>query len=479
MRGPTVRRSVIILFFAIFVFVDPVMARLSLLGSFSVAQSHTSNLLFEEDNEEADWATFIGPNLTLLFENQDLVLGATYFGRVALFFNNPDENRYIQNANIILDLPFLTKRYRGLTVRINERMVFTPQIDAFSLSGAEDFRTQGRGGGFGGTGGLGGGGNTSGGSSGGGNTGGGSSGGGSGGGSSGGGNVIGGVGDVGGIGGAGVFNRRANSFTNNAGITFGYAWTPGIQSSLGYQNRYLKFFSGGFQDSITHVVPTSLSFRLTDQTSVTPFYSYRQTNFIGSSSNDTSGDKIISHNPSLGISHSFTQTLLASIRGGVAFTKQIGATQEVEGPGGTTVTEELSEKWRTNFIGSASLSKRYTQGLITVTFAQTIGDGAGLAAQTTVTRRATGRIRHDLSRRLYGFARVGWANNDSIDGDALDVTTYRIQTGFGYSFTSWLFGNFAYSHINQSSSGSAANDLNVDQFYVGLTAVANPWFISR
>ena len=114
-----------------------------------------------------------------------------------------------------------------------------------------------------------------------------------------------------------------------------------------------------------------------------------------------------------------------------------------------------------------------------MTGSQSVGEGGGLAAQATRTRQITARVNHALSRRMNAFGSFGWAANDSIDGNAFDSNTYRIQAGLGYSFASWLLGNFNYSHIKQSSSGSAATDLNVDQFFLGLTAFADPWFLFR
>ncbi len=444
------------------------MAALSLQSSFSASQSYTSNLFFEDENERDDFGTFLGPNFTLLFENPDIVIGATYTGRLAFYINNPDANRYNQNANILLDLPFLTKRYKQLTVTIDESMRFTPQLDAFSLSGAEDASTSG---GFN----QGFGGNSGGGS---GNSG--STAAGSGGGAGGAGGGFGSFGGLGGVGGGtGVFTTRGSAFSNNAGITFGYTWTPRVHSSLGYSNRYLHFFSSGFQDSLSHNGRTSLSYRVTDQTSVTPSYSYSQTEFLGKSAQGTRADKIITHSGRLAVSHSVTPSLTVSLSGGVSFVKQIGAEQAIPGTGPPPVFVKVPEKFRKRVIGSASIIKTYTQGNVSLNGSQSIGSGGGLAAQATRTRQITARVRHALSRRMNAFGSFGWATNKSIDGNAFDSTTYRIQAGLGYSFASWLFGNFNYSHIMQSSSGTAANDLNVDQFFLGLTAVADPWYIFR
>ncbi len=444
---------------------DRAIAVVSLESSFSVSQSYTSNLFFEDEDEDDDFGTFLGPNFTLLYENPDLVLGATYTGRLSFFVNNPDAGRYSQNANIILDLPFLTKRYRGLTVTIDESMTFTPQLDGFSLSGAEDASTSS------------GGRNQNSGSA----TGGSGFGGGAGGTSSG--TTGGGLGSS--QGGSGVFTRRSNAFNNNAGVTVGYAWSRRILPSVGYTNNYLHFFSGGLQDSLTHNGRTSLSYQFTEQTSVTPSYSYSQTKFIGKSSGSTRGNKIIRHSPSLGFSHALSPSINVAVRGGVTFSKQIGATEQeqvpnpVPPPTTISVTRKIPEKFRRTIVGSAGISKSYTQGKVGINFSQSVSNGVGLAAQTNRSRNVTGRINHALSQRMDAFGSVGWAANDSIDGDAFDTTTYRIQTGLGYTFASWLSGNFYYSHIRQSSSGSAATDLNVDQFFLGFTAVADPWIIYR
>lgn len=421
------------------------MARLSLLSSFSVGQSYTDNLFYEDSNRKSAFGTFLGPNFTFQYDNPDIVIGATYLGRVALFINNPEANAYIQNFNIFLDLPFLDKQYRGLTVHIDETMNFTPQLDAFSLSGAGDINEESlRGDGEGG----GGGGDAA--------------------------NAR--RGGQGGLGGGtqGVFTRRADAFLNRAGITLGYAWSPRTSSSLAYTNQYRHFFEGDFQDSIRHGVRLSSPYRVTDRTTVTPSYFYLQTKFIGNSTESTSADKIISHSPRLGISRTLTPSLSGFISGGVTFSKQEGA-EETEG--GTT--EQITNKWRKNFSGGAGLHKRYERGSMSLSVRQSIGFGGGLASQSTRTRTVTGYISHALSQKLNGFASLGWAKNDSVDGNAFDTNTYRIQAGLGYPFTAWLFGNLRYSHIEQRSSGSAANDLKVDAVFLGLTAVADPWVLIR
>lgn len=427
-------------------------AAITLESSYSLRQTYTDNLFYNDRDREDDFGTSIGPNFLLKYDNPDIVIGGIYTGRFIAFVNNPDQNRYIQNANILLDLPFLTKRYKQLSVTIDETMNLTPELDAFSLSGAQDTTNSGfgRGGsqyrGAGGTGDPFGGG---------------------------------GAGGSQGTGGTqGVFTSRASAFLNRAGITLAYAWTPRVTSSLIYNNQYRHFFSGDFQDSMTHTGTFSVAYGVKERTTLTPSYSYRQSDFLGKSTVDadtTSADKVISHRPQLEISYNFTPSLTGSIHGGVAFTKQINAQQS---DGDTTTT--LSDKWQTGGLGGVMITKLYQSGNISLRANQTIGSGGGLAAQAVRSRTITGRIQHSLSSKLSAMGSVGYARNESTeDGDAIDTTTYRIQAGIEYVFLSWLSGSLSYSRLDQNSSGSAAIDIKANQVFLGFTALADPWVLMR
>ena len=439
------------------------VAALSVQSAFNVTETYTDNLFFQNINKEEDFGTFFGPDITLLFENPDIVIGATYIGRAQLFVNNFNQSRYTQNANILLDLPFLTRQYRGLTLTVDESLNFTPQLDAFSLSEAQNASSlQGANPNIGGTTGT--------------TTGSGDAeisqtGGGSG---------IGGGTGFGGTGGTqGVFTQRASAFVNRAGLTLGYAWSPRINPEVGYANQYRHFFSKGFQDSLTHTGTFSLPYQITQFTTVTPSYSYRQTNFLGNSTQTTTADRIIRHSAQLGISHSLTSSLSATISSGVAFVKQEGASEQVFVAGGGTQERKIGNKFVGQYIGSASITKSFLRGSMSLSANQTVGSGGGLAAQATRTRTVTGQGTYALTRLIDLFVSAGWAKNDSIGGNAFDTSTYRVQTGLNYLFTHWLSGNLSYSRIDQRSKGTVARDVVVNQVFLGVTAIADPWFLIR
>jgi len=419
------------------------LATLSLESSFTVTGTYTDNLFFDANNKKDDFGTLFGPNLSIQFANADVVLGAAYAGRLGVFVNNPNANKSLHNVNLILDLPFLNKLLKGLTVSIDETMRFTPQLDAFSGSSAENISTRAfRAGSRTGT-------------------------------------RPEGSPSLWSGGTQGVFTTRNNAFLNRAALTASYAWTPRVSSSLGYRNQYRRFSSNDFQDSVAHIGTFSLPYLVQEGTTLTPSYSYRQIDFIGGGTQSTSADKIISHSTQLGISHALTPSLTGTIKGGVAWTKQQGAEETARSSGGGTRQQSVSDQWATNFVGSASITKRFRLSSLSLNVGQSIGGGGGLGSQATRTRTATGSLSHTFTRRLTGSGSVGYAQNVSVDGNAFDTTTYRIQSRFTYVFLRWLSGNIGYTYTNQNSKGSAANDLTVNQVFLGLTAFADPWIPIR
>ena len=418
----------------------PTMATLSFESSLYIAETYIDNLFYRANDKRQDFGTILGPNLFWQFQNSDVVLGAAYLGRLGVFINNPKANRTLHNMNLVLDVPFLNTLYKGLTFNIDETLQFTPQLDAFSGSGAQDTGTAFR---------------------------------------SPGGNRTRppdeGTPSLWEGGTQGVFTNRANALLNRAALTVGYSLTPRLNISISYRNQYRRFSSKEFQDSLSHIGTAAVAYQIREGTTITPSYLYREIHFIGDSTSTTSANRIRSHSTQLSLSHTFTPSIQGTLSGGVAWTSQQGAEEFIPVTGGGVIPQSVSERWKTRFIGSARISKTYRDGQVSLHAGQSIGGGGGLASQATRTRTITGRISHSMTRRLNGFGSAGYAQNDSLEGQAFNTTTYRIQAGLSYDILSWLSGNLNYSHIKQRSKGSAATDLVVNQVFLGITAFADPW----
>ena len=106
-------------------------ARTLLNSSVSVGGIWVDNLFFTETDKVDSFGVTVGPQVNLNYTSPDLILGLTYFGVGQIFPDQTGANRYIQSASTFLDLPFLTKRIKGLEVRLIENITFTPSLDGF------------------------------------------------------------------------------------------------------------------------------------------------------------------------------------------------------------------------------------------------------------------------------------------------------------------------------------------------------------
>ncbi len=410
-------------------------ARVTLNANLSVQETYTDNLLFTAQNKEDDFGTFISPTLTLGYESRDVVLRGTYGGVAQFFVNNPDQNVYAQNTNFFIDLPGLTRRYRGLEVELIWSFNFTPQLDAFSFAGEpgqrplipETARSNTTPTGASGT-------------------------------------------DVGGLTGIsptiaqnlnnqGIVNQRSDVFQNVAGFTLTYAYTPRLSPSLSYRNRLQKFVSGGFQDSLSHDVNLGLAYRWSRRTSTRVNYGINIVNFMGSGGEEANDFQ--THNLDAGV------------------TQQLQPTLALDASAGATLIERKGEESTTRFNGSLRLEKAYTQGTFSVRLDQFIGTGGGLAAQATLVQNFVGTIEHNFTRHLSAYLLGGVAKNTSLESDDIDLLTFQAVTGARVRLLSWLDGNVTYSYVAQESSGSLGEDAQRQTVFFGLTAFMTPWTLMQ
>jgi hypothetical protein len=112
-------------------------ASVSLIPSLTVSEEYNDNFFFKDNTDrEEDLTTTITPALTLRYENPSIILGAHYRGGVPFHLKHKEEDgKYLQHLNFDIALPFLSRRFHGVDVRITEFSDFTPEIPAISLGG--------------------------------------------------------------------------------------------------------------------------------------------------------------------------------------------------------------------------------------------------------------------------------------------------------------------------------------------------------
>ncbi len=402
------------------------LAEVTLNSSLTVTETYTDNLFFEsQKNKRDDFGTFIIPSVSLAYLSKDIEIEGTYTGVAQFYVNHPGANAYTHNGNFGIDLPFLTKRYKGLEVELIESFNFQPALDGYSFArgeGQQDAASQldaansgaNFGGGFAGGGGLGG------------NN----------------------------IGNQGVFTNRnqgGNSFQNVAGIRVQYQVSPRWTPRANYQNSYVTFTDRELNDSLTHQVGAGVGYRLTRKTTLSGDYS-------ASFSSISGGDNFVTHTVTVGGSHAFSPTLNVNTNVGVSWTESLE---------------------RLNFNTSSSIAKLFDRGSFTLSYNHGVTPGGGLATSATLTQNLVATANYTISKSVGSFVSGGVAKNESLSGNSVDVTSYQGQAGISVVLLSWLDGTLTYSYIKQKSKGTAVGGrtATVNQGFLGLTATIPEWRI--
>ena len=200
-------------------------ARTLLNSNISTGGIYTDNLFFTETNKVDSFGITVSPQVNLSYMSPDLILGLTYSGVGQIFPDETGANRYIQNASTFIDLPFLTKRIKGLEVRLIENVTFTPSLDGFGeidqtgVTASNQGQNIAGGGVNGGLGGVGG--NNSG---------------------------------VAGVGNQGIQINRTNAFRNLAGFQLRYLASRKLTLTGNYRNLLTIFTEDGFRNSSINTV---------------------------------------------------------------------------------------------------------------------------------------------------------------------------------------------------------------------------------
>ena len=93
--------------------------------SFSITQEYTDNFFFTQHDQKGELTIILSPGLIITQKNRDLMLTGRYFGGIAQHLNDSGNNRYRQGLVLDIDLPFLSRSFKGVAVHISERAEHT------------------------------------------------------------------------------------------------------------------------------------------------------------------------------------------------------------------------------------------------------------------------------------------------------------------------------------------------------------------
>ena len=406
-------------------FLSLASARTVLTSNFSAGGFYTDNLFFTQVDKTSVVGASLAPSIGIEYVNPDVVFGLRWTGVGQIFPTETGANRFIQNAAVYLDLPFLTKNYRGLEVRLITNFTFTPTLDSFgefdqtgaTLSNPGIGAESGAGATGLNTGVSGAGGNVSG---------------------------------VPGVGNFGIQIQRTNIFRSLVGATVRYPWTRRFTVGGFYRNLNTIFLD---VDEITpssniNTVSGNGTYDWYSSPSTTGNIRYAFTAVISDIANTIPQNQI-----TLGGSHRFTPTLLLNGRAGINFI--------IDQP--------------TSALANIALSQLYDGGQVSIRYNQGVGLAQGFADSATLTQVGTVLWSHTLGERITGYAQFSGSRNHSLSGNDIDLLAWGGGGGLTMVLLEWLSGGINYNFFQQErQGGNFGNDGERTFVNFFLTAFADP-----
>ena len=317
---------------------------MTLTPSLSVSEVYNDNLFFSETDLERDFATYISPRMTLVYQSKNITLSSSYRGTLQLYSRRSDANQYAQAVAFDLGLPLLSRTIKGFDVQVTESISFTPELPAFSFAdlpqeiGEEVPVSETR-------------------------------------------TLI--APDTFTAANEGIQVGRRDAFVNNAGITVSYGWSSRFNTSLSYTNQITLFKGSELQDSMNHNAGLETEYEWSDRTRLTA--SYR----LGVSERQR-GEAIIFHSFLIGVGHRISPALSGDIN--------VGGTIIRDEPAQLNLRLQIAKNYE---LGS--LSAQYYQAVGTgggLATSATLSQRVLGRATRSLGRNITGFVRLAYSRNI-------------------------------------------------------------------------------
>ncbi|MFQ5560908.1 MAG: hypothetical protein ACE5FU_10035 [Nitrospinota bacterium] len=109
-------------------------------SSLSFSETYDDNVFFGDNDAERQTAEFIStisPRLHVTFTSKNINLALGYGGSLELHSTNSGEDGFFQSLTANLGFPALGRRVKGLGVKIREKILYVPQLQAFSFKNEE------------------------------------------------------------------------------------------------------------------------------------------------------------------------------------------------------------------------------------------------------------------------------------------------------------------------------------------------------
>lgn len=240
----------------------PTFAAIILNSSLSISGEYTDNLFFTEQDKKSDVATIVTPTFNIDFTSRNVVLNIEYSGSAVFYSQNPEADGYFQSLSFNIDFPGLNHQFRGLEVRIIERVSYSPELGAYSF-GSQTLTFEER---FN--------------------------------------QVL--------LEGEGIQGKRTDTFRNFAGIVLSYSWSQNFVTTTSYTNILTRYAGPVPEDTDINVVAMDGTYRYQASSRTEWMARYGISSTIGEQEND------LFHQMSVSVLHQVTRLVAVNGQIGVS-----------------------------------------------------------------------------------------------------------------------------------------------------------------
>lgn len=244
----------------------------------------------------------------------------------------------------------------------------------------------------------------------------------------------------------GIVERRVERDYYSAGGGVSFQLTEVSDLALDYSFAKTEYDLEDFEESDSHSASLAYSHAFNNRRDVITFRPYY-------TNTDADEEDLDTYGFTLGLDHTFSETLRGNISGGPRYTETEYISGRTDDDWGWTAAVSLTKTWQT-----ASAQLGYSRDLSSTAEGETVEvDRFTL----TVSKMLTSRLSAQLAGSLYFTKSTGDETEDT------DTRYYTVTPSLNYSFTDQIALNLAYSYANEYDK-TLTNDREVDRNIVWL-----------
>lgn len=243
-----------------------------------------------------------------------------------------------------------------------------------------------------------------------------------------------------------IQTSRAGTYSHLVTFNATHMFTPNASIGFNASENLLEFEDAALVDTRTDSAAITVNYRISDNTTVSPVYSFSNMDF------DT-GESIQSHTASVSAAYRYSPTIDLNASTGLVYS--------TAGDGSTD--------WQ----AGAGFVKALPRGSFSASYARGITDTSGLTDQLNINDTLTAALSRSLTERLNLGLSASYSLNRTKPVSTVDICSYQAGINASWQARNWLSLGAGYSYFNQDSRGTSGID--VERNILSVNFIIQPY----